>query len=392
MWKFQSGEGDESKAVIDYVVNKMYEKYGKPLAILSQNRITRTRIKADLNRVFGTLMSIAEGACPAEMTLGPKEINYTQWMGPARMDLALTYRCDLNCSKCYVGHDVARELTTNEWLEIYCILWNLGIPQVVFTGGEPLQRNDIVELVSEADEFVTGLITNGTKLAELAKPLRNASLDYAQVTIESFDPKIHDAMTCTPGSHTKTVEGIQEALKAELQVVTNTTLTKANTFGFVETIRFLSGIGVRHVACNTIICSGRGTTHKVENGLSDEELKPSLEKACETAADLGVILQWYSPTCYNIGIDPIELGFGVKACSAAAHNMTIQPDGTVLPCQSWPDVVGNILTDPWKSIWEHPTCLKLRQGTLKDEKCQDCKFVAECGGGCPLDKSERGPS
>ncbi len=389
MWQFQQGEGDQSQAVIEYVVNKMAEKHVRKFS-WGRSKITKEQVTSDLNRLFGTLMSLAEGSCPADIGLNPKEISYGKWIAPARMDLAVTYRCNLECQKCYVGdRKIDRELSTEEWVKIYGKLWDLGIPQIVFTGGEPTLREDIVELVRQADEFVTGLITNGTKLADLAGALKDASLDYAQVTIESLDPSVHDSITKSPGSHEKTLAGIKKALEVGLQVVTNTTLTKINADKFSQTIEWLHSLGIKHIACNSLICSGGGTQHKKENGLTDEELKKVLGPACQLADKLGMNFQWYSPTCYTQGVNPMELGFGNKACSAAAHNMTIQPDGTVIPCQSWPDSVGNILTDDWNSIWKHPVCLKLREHLMKPEECEICEFVRECGGGCPLDKSPR---
>jgi radical SAM protein with 4Fe4S-binding SPASM domain len=376
MWLYQQGDGDESQAVMDYVVGKMTEEHSKGL--VPWRRIKREKILADLNRIFGTLMGVANGACPAEAGLDPKELKYGDWLAPARMDLAVTYRCNLKCPKCYVGdRKVDRELSTAEWVKVYEVLWKAGIPQIVFTGGEPTLRDDLVELVGQADEFVTGLVTNGTKLADLAEPLLEASLDYAQVTVESFDPKIHDRITCTEGSHARTLAGIRKSLSVGLQIVTNTTLTKTNASSFGETIEWLHGLGLKNVACNTLICSGHGVEHKKENGLGDDELKETLAAACRIAEKLGMTLQWYSPTCYHRGTDPLELGLGIKACSAAAHNMTVQPDGTVLPCQSWPDTVGNILKDDWASIWFAP------------EECKGCEHEMHCGGGCPLDESPR---
>jgi radical SAM protein with 4Fe4S-binding SPASM domain len=392
MWRFQQGAGDESQAVRDYVVGKMAETYSGRRFPLGRT-VARERILADLDRLFGTLMKVAEGACPVELGLDPKALKYGQWIAPARMDLAVTYRCNLECGKCYVGErKTGAEFSTAEWFEIYGILWNVGIPQVVFTGGEPTLRDDLVELVSEADEFVTGLVTNGRRLSALAPALRDASLDYAQITIESFDPKIHDRITCMEGSHAETVAGIEKALGVGLQVVTNTTLTKANVASFAETIPWLHNLGITNVACNTLICSGRGVEYKKDLGLDDHELKNILSAACRIAENLGMTFQWYSPTCYHEGTNPVELGLGLKSCSAAAHNMTIQPDGTVLPCQSWPDSVGNILTDDWVSIWRHPTCVKLRKHLFAPDECRDCEYEDSCGGGCPLDDSPRSRS
>jgi radical SAM protein with 4Fe4S-binding SPASM domain len=388
MWTFQQGDGDESEQVVSYVVDQMLAKYGRRRPL--RRRVTRTRVTADLHRIFGTLSELARGMCPAELGLDPRELRPETWTAPARMDLAVTYRCNLNCAKCYAGGSRAdQELPTDKWIEVYRTLWQIGVPQVVFTGGEPTLREDIVELVGRAEEFVSGLVTNGTKLAALAAPLHAASLDYTQVTIESHQPQVHDAMTGAAGSHAQTVAGIEAARTVGLQVVTNTTLTKQNAAHFADTIAWLhEALGVEHMACNTLICSGRGAQHREENGLSDAELVEVLRAACERARGLGVELQWYSPGCYHT-LDPIALGFGPKGCSAAAHNMLVQPDGSVLPCQSWPDAVGNILTDPWEQIWSHETCRKLRDHRFAPEACAGCGWSAVCGGGCPLDRTPR---
>jgi radical SAM protein with 4Fe4S-binding SPASM domain len=402
MWRFQQGAGDQSEEVIRFVVSHVRRRYG---GLLQWGRVSERRIKADLNRIFATLMAVAGGGCPVEAGLPAKIIEYEEWGAPARMDLAVTYRCNLACAKCYLPEAQALpELPTEAWIGIYGTLWSLGVPQVVFTGGEPTLREDIVELVSQADEFVTGLVTNGVELAQLAKPLRDASLDYAQVTIESVDPVVHDYMTGANGAaeetgtagrvgaHARTVEGIVAARRAGLQVVTNTTLSRINAPTFVETVRWLAEtLGITSIACNTVICSGHGTRFRDEHGLSDRELRPLLDAACAEAAKHGAMLQWYSPTCYHQGIDPVAMGLGAKSCSAATHNMTIQPDGSVLPCQSWPETVGNILTDDWEAIWEHPVSTELRYHVLADEVCEDCGDFEVCGGGCPLDKSPRSP-
>jgi radical SAM protein with 4Fe4S-binding SPASM domain len=388
MWKFQQGEGDESQKVIDYVVKEMYAKYGGQRRGLK--RVTKRRITADLHRIWGTIMSVAEGSCPVEMGLDMKEIDPTKWIAPARMDLAITYRCNLACEKCYTGgSQEMEELLTGNWVRIYQILWDLGVPQVVFTGGEPTLREDLVELVGEAEEFVTGLITNGVKLAELAEPLKNASLDYVQVTLESHIPGIHNKMVGNGDAFERTVAGIKKALELGMQVVTNTTLTKENAAFFTGLLRFGKQLGLKHMSCNHIICSGKGVTYRVENGLSTPVLKEVLTKAMDVADELGINFAWYTPTCY-LDLDPIDLGLGIKSCSAAQHNMTIQPDGTVLPCQSWPETVGNILKEPWEKIWNHPTSKKLREhGFLKEQQgCSGCEHTETCGGGCPLEYLE----
>jgi len=388
MWRFQQGAGDETQNVRQYVVGEMYKKYGTRLA-WGKARVTRERIGADLDRIFGTLMAVAEGRCPAEANLSSKPINVARWTAPARMDLALTYRCNLNCGHCYLDETAdLKELPRQQWVEIFGRLWDVGVPQVVFTGGEPTVRDDLVPLVAEAEEFVTGLVTNGTRLESLAPSLRDASLDYVQVTLEASRPEIHNRMVGAGdrNAFAQAVAGIRKALDLGMQVITNTTLTRDNASDFPALIRFGKRLGLREMACNTLICSGRGKKAKAEAGLPHEDLKRVLQDALAAADEVGIGLQWYSPTCY-LHLNPIELGFGAKGCSAAAHNMTIQPDGSVLPCQSWPQAVGNILTDPWPAIWMHPISRKLREHGFAEERpeCGDCVHNQVCGGGCPLE-------
>lgn len=388
-WELSRAGTISTDELIGRVVDEIVEKYRKKKFF--EKPLSRERVERDFRRTLGTINELANGACPREIFSESKEIRYGEWAAPARMDLAVTYRCNLGCSKCYLGgksEEGFKELSFEEWLKVYDILWKQGVPQIVFTGGEPLLREDIISLVAEADEFITGLITNGTMLSDLAKDLYSASLDYVQVTIESSNSEEHDGMTGVPGSHKATIAGIKAAVEAGLNVTTNTTLTRRNAGSFSSLIQLLSEVGVKHVACNTLICSGKGSACRLESGLSDEELVKYLISAKEAAEKAAVELQWYSPTCYS-KINPLTLGFGAKSCSAAAHNMTIQPDGSVLPCQSWPESVGNILTDSWPKIWRNETCRYLREREYKDWQCSGCSYESSCAGGCPLDESER---
>jgi radical SAM protein with 4Fe4S-binding SPASM domain len=306
------------------------------------------------------------------------------------MDLALTYSCNNNCHFCYTGgpHQVA-ELSTADWQKIITKLWDNGIPQIVFTGGEPTLREDLVELIEHSKEFVTGLVTNGRKLASLAGALNRAELDYVQVSLESHLPEVHDRMVGMNGAWKETRDGIVAALNTNLSVITNTTLTKDNLALFPELIQAGAELGLKMMACNTLICSGRGTCSKKDAGVSLEELKIVLSKAVETAQQVGVKLEWYSPTCYK-QFNPLDFGFGVKACSAAQYNMTVEPDGSVIPCQSWfKDKLGNILKDSWTDIWNHPVAVGFRdKAYLKGrQECEGCEYLHQCGGGCPLEYS-----
>jgi radical SAM protein with 4Fe4S-binding SPASM domain len=80
----------------------------------------------------------------------------------------------------------------------------------------------------------------------------------------------------------------------------------------------------------------------------------------------------------------MELELGVKGCTAALYNMCVEPDGAVIPCQSFYHPLGKLLVDPWDYIWNHDLAIGLRERHFIQEKCNDCILLPECGGGCPL--------
>jgi radical SAM protein with 4Fe4S-binding SPASM domain len=305
---------------------------------------------------------------------------------PYRMDLALTYRCNDACPHCYVARPSDYPvMDTTAWKAVLDRVWELGIPHVCFTGGEATLRDDLPELVAYAEGLglVTGLLTNGRRLSDpaLMAALMDAGLDHAQITVESHDEAVHDRMVGAPGAWAETVEGVRNAVAAGLYTTTNTTITRWNVEGIVETVAFIASLGVPTFACNSLIYAGRGA--EVGTGFREGELEPILERVRDAADRHGLRLIWYTPTQY-CAFSPLQMELGVKACTAALYNMCVEPDGKVIPCQSYYEPLGHILNDPWEAIWNHDLALTLRERRYVPDKCKDCPELPICGGGCPL--------
>jgi radical SAM protein with 4Fe4S-binding SPASM domain len=305
---------------------------------------------------------------------------------PYRMDLALTYRCNNDCPHCYNARprDYS-ELPTTQWLSIIDHLWDIGIPHIVFTGGEPTLRNDLPELIKHAESKgqITGLNTNARRLsdARFLEMLVDAGLDHLQITVESHDPVIHDDMVHAKGAWQQTIKGLRNALDTPLYVMTNTTMLRQNSPYLAETLDFLAEVGLPTVGLNALIYSGHGLN--VGTGIAERELPPLLDLAREKTDAYGQRLIWYTPTQY-CHFDPMQLELGVKGCTAALYNMCIEPDGAVIPCQSYYEPIGNMLTDSWESIWNNDLSINLRERRYIPDKCNGCSLLSECGGGCPL--------
>lgn len=305
---------------------------------------------------------------------------------PYRMDLAITYRCNNDCAHCYNSRPRSGpELSLGQWKNILDRLWELGIPHIVFTGGEPTLCPDLPELIAYAENNgqITGINTNGRRLKDpgYVKALVDAGLDHVQITLESHDPAIHDQMVQAQGAWIETVAGLRNVLASKLYVMTNTTMLRTNAPYLSETLSFLADTGVPTVGLNALIYSGRGL--EIDTGLAESELPELLKLARSATQERDQKLIWYTPTQY-CHFDPLQLELGVKGCTAALYNMCVEPDGSVLPCQSYYTPLGNLLVDPWDSIWNHELAVSLRERKNLPIACQACTMVLECGGGCPL--------
>jgi len=342
---------------------------------------------AQFKQSFLPIISPADDPCPiCDLNLEILEPFSQQPSAPYRMDLALTYRCNNHCLHCYNEASRAKnEFTQEQWFTVLDKVWQIGIPHVVFTGGEPTLRPDLPELVAHAEQLgmITGLNTNGRMLADSAyvQRLVEAGLDHVQITLESHDPDIHERIVAAPGAWVESVAGIRNALKTRLFVMTNTTLLKDNSVSLSQTLNFLKELGLPTIGLNGLIHSGRGAAN--QQALREDELPALLEIAKAHAAAGGQRLIWYTPTQY-CHFNPVESGLGVKGCTAARYNMCVEPDGGVLPCQSYYQPLGNILGDDWKSIWESDLAVSIRERRYAPEACGVCDLQAACGAGCPL--------
>ena len=347
---------------------------------------TALRDFVDVRTKIRTLVE-SDDVCPVSYLgfsrVAPFSVKTT---APQRMDLALTYACDNACGHCYVARSKETPpMDQDQWKQVLARLWEIGIPHVCFTGGEATLSADLPALIEYAEEVgqVTGLLTNGRKLAQgdYTGRLVEMGLDHVQITLESHDEAIHDAMVCAPGAWKETVAGIRNAADQRIYLVTNSTLSKRNAPTFVDTLSFLHDLGVKNIACNGFIHSGDAVANP--DGLEETELPALLERIRDRASLLEMRLIWYTPTQY-CNCNPIELELGMRRCTAGTSNMCIEPDGSVLPCQSYFSSLGNILIDSWAAMWNHPTLTGIRERKWIDPKCDGCEELELCGGGCPL--------
>ena len=247
---------------------------------------------------------------------------------PYRLDCALTYRLPPTADPSSAPTKrVTRELTTPE---LECILdkaWQGGIPHVVFTGGEPTLRDDLPLLIAhaEANGQVSGLLTDGARLADAAylDTLLQTGLDHLLIVLQPENEQIW--------------KGLQNALAADIFVAVHFTLTPQNSSGAAALLERLAEMGVKAISLSAV----------------DATLRNTLSNLRDHAAALQLSLIWDLPVPYS-ALHPValEVEDAERAEGAGRAWLYVEPDGDVLPAQGVNQVLGNLLSETWESLWK----------------------------------------
>ena len=320
---------------------------------------------------------------------------------PILGEIAVTYRCNNRCLFCYAGcgaecgtpdgpvgqscGSMNEDLSADEWKKVIRIFKDEAkIPFFSFSGGEPLVRRDLEELISYAAGLGLGvnLVSNGTLANdERAASLYAAGLRTAQISIEAPEAGLHDYLAGRTGAFNETVSGIKSLIKAGISTQTNTTITRANREIAAAMPAFLASLGINRFAMNIYI---PGTLPARDDLLIQyDEIGPVVDEVRKAAFSAGLTFFWYSPTpfCYY---NPIARGMGNKSCAAVDGLISVAANGDLLPCSSWDEPLGNLLREPFSELWFSQRALFFKHKQFAPSPCRECGAFTACQGACPL--------
>ncbi|MBN1900219.1 radical SAM protein [Candidatus Sumerlaeota bacterium] len=350
-------------------------------------------IRKQIHEFFCDIRALVKG-CPIEeeYRTGIEKIAFQAPINalPVLSEIAVTYRCNLDCGFCYAHGCSAeyREKDTDALNRIIDVIYREArVPSVSFTGGEPTLRKDLESLVERASSIGmwTNLITNGTLLTqERAHNLKKAGLRSAQVSLEGSRADVHDKITGRPGSFQKTLEGIDHLKNAGIRTHTNTTLNAWNVEDAMnDFVPFLHSLGMPRFSMNLMIPCGKAIRNLSDYRLRYSDIAPVIAAVKNASRRFGVKFLWYSPTPYCL-FNPIAEGLGNKSCAACDGLLSVAPDGGILPCSSYNEPIGNILEAPFRESWNNKKALYFRERRYMPDECRGCEYEEICSGACPL--------
>ena len=319
----------------------------------------------------------------------------------------MTQRCNLKCVHCYaqaVDPEGTDEISTEQGKAIIDDLAAFGAPVMLFSGGEPLVRKDLVELARYATSkgMRAVISTNGTLISrEKAKELKEVGLSYVGISLDGGE-EIHDKFRGVPGAYKKALEGVRNCQEEGLKVGLRFTINKRNAVEIPKLFTLIDEMEIPRICFYHLVYSGRGS-ELIKEDLSHEETREVVDLIMDETKKLfmagkekevlTVDNHADGPYVYYrlLREDPERAKEVLELLKYNEGNSTgrgigcISWDGKVHADQFWRNhTFGNVLERPFSEIWTDPDIELLHK--LKDKRphvggrCAGCRFLNICGG------------
>lgn len=316
----------------------------------------------------------------------------------------LTYRCNLACEHCYLDAGAKplvdkesfwdrSELSTTQCRAVIDDIASFAPESlVILTGGEPLLRRDILDIIRYANAKSLWVVvgTNGVKItSNLAEVLMQEGLRGLALSLDSLDADRHDAFRGVKHAWKNTVHGASILGEAGLSFIIQTTVGRHN----LSELEAIAEFAYRELSAKVwnlyfLVPTGRG---EFVSDITPDEYDRVL-------GDLHVIQRRYSgkmvvnakcaphyiKTLFELDPEsPFLRSYsgGAGGCPAGTHYLGIRPNGDVTPCPYLPVFGGNLKSSGLADIWQHSDpFVKIRERHALGGRCGDCEFNATCGG------------
>ncbi|SLN44500.1 Antilisterial bacteriocin subtilosin biosynthesis protein AlbA [Roseovarius litorisediminis] len=319
----------------------------------------------------------------------------------------LTRRCNLKCRHCYtVSADVhfPGELSHDQAMATLDDMGEFGIPALILSGGEPLDRFDFYDIAKASRPKVRmlALSTNGTKIhGETADRIADIGFDYVGISIDGIG-KTNDWFRGVDGAFDDAVRGVRECKARGIKVGLRFTLTRDNAEQLPELLQLCDDEGVDKFYLSHLVYAGRGDKNRGEDAVHDHTrnaLDQLIDRAWVAAAedmpldivtgnndaDAVYLMRWAERHFDQARLDNLRdhlEAWGGNSSGLGVANIDHQ--GKVHPDTYWSDyTIGSVKTTPFSQLWtgDDPMLaqLRLRPRPLKG-RCGQCAFQKVCGG------------
>ena len=295
-----------------------------------------------------------------------------------------TYRCRSNCIFCYNcwkgEYPQTDELSVDE---LFVILKKLPkMKRFVISGGEPLLRDDIEEIVITGKKFTDDviLLTSGVLIQQDRARMLKRNDVFVQVPIHGLEDT-HNYLTGDQEGFQKMVKGIAWLKKEGVRFGVATVVNKMNVAEFKAILELAIALGASGLQVIRFIPGGIGITHRELLLSRDEylEVLTILDQICGRYKIYGALGISNLPcVVQNDAFPNINMG----TCGAGIDWFAIDPSGRGRMCNHSPTILGDLRAQEFTEIWNHPLLKELRSCRLIPDACEGCEDLNQCKGGC----------
>ena len=323
-----------------------------------------------------------------------------------------TIRCNLTCAHCRrieSDEQAHRDLTTAQAKALIEQLNELGrsqpmMPILVFSGGEPLCREDLFDLVRHAHSLgiTTALATNGTLIdTTIAEQIRDSGIARVSVSLDGATAEVHNKLRQLEGSFERAIEGIGHLRDRKTPFQINMTLTRHNAGQLEDVYQLAQSLGAVAVHIFMLVPVGCGQSLAETDMLSPEQCEQKMLDICrlDGRGELQMKVTcgpYYERVIrqqglYKSRMETVQSGDAVpgrsghrgasKGCLAGLGVLFVGHQGDVFPCGYLPVNCGNVLESKLSDIWYGSEDLaRMRDSSKLEGKCGVCGYKQVCGG------------
>lgn len=292
---------------------------------------------------------------------------------PFFITIEVTTSCNQNCLHCYNIRDGSEEISFEQIRECLHEASDLGALFLGITGGEPLLREDIWDILDYAVRlnYATLLYSNGTLIGPSeARRLKETGVYWVDISVLGASSDTHDKITGISGSFDLTMRAIQLLKKEGVGIAVKTPVLRENFSELDKIKKKISSLGLLHIVSPVVYPKDNGDKEPLYHRLTDEQMK-----------------EYFRRYESNHKINPC----GEFSCDLGRVMFAISARGDLYPCLCVPYSIGNVTKKGLRALWKDSPDLKyIREGSLKPSescaKCHDLWWCFRCEGLAWLEK------
>ena len=330
------------------------------------------------------------GTTSDTLKITPKKMDFRAYS----ISWNLTKRCNLNCDHCYLDADFRGGFRTDELNTDQCKRVIDQIAEVnpnaflILTGGEPLLRPDIYELIRYAADkkFMVVLGTNGTLINKAnAEKIKEAGAHGVGISIDSMDAVKHNQFRGVSGAWEHSMEAFNVLSEVGVDFLIQMSVSDMNYKEIPDVVAFTEKIGAIAFNLYFLVCTGRGQGNTdISNEAYEEALKMLYEQQMKYKGRLMInskCAPQYKRVVYENDPDSVYTRTYSGGCPAGTHYSRISPEGNMTPCPFIEESIGSLKTSSFKELWDNaPLMVQLRDRKQLEGKCGTCEFSSMCSG------------